>query len=305
MPVQDLNDLYFFAQVVEHGGFAAASRATGVPKSRLSRRIAQLEDSLGVRLIHRSTRRFAVTDVGRTVYAHGRAMAAEAEAATEAVERTRAEPQGVVRASCPILLAQGPIAPMVSAFLAAHPRVSVELEVTNRRVDVIAEGFDLALRVRQPPLEDSELVIKLLGHDAGVLVGSPACLDRLGRPRAPAELAGLASVDLTRPGDEHQWRLTGPDGQMETVRHAPRLVTDEMQTLRRAVLDGIGVAMLPRLLVASDLETGGLEQLLPDWTTPSGLVHAVFPSRRGLVPAVRLFLDALPAAFSRCGLDPS
>jgi len=291
--VRDLNDFYFFAQVVEHGGFAPAGRALGAQKARLSRRIAALEDRLGVRLIQRSTRRFAVTDVGQTFYAHARAAAAEAEAAEEAVARTRAEPQGLVRVSCPVMLAQGPLAPALARFLRDNPRVRVELEATNRRVDLIAEGVDVALRVRQPPLEDSELVLKVFGRDAGVLVSARACLERRGRPQTPADLAAFDSLATTRAGGDHWWRLIGPNGELETVRHQPRLVTDDMQVLRRAALEGIGIVLLPRLLVQPDIEAGLLERLLPAWDTPEGVMHAVYPSRRGLVPAVRRFLDML------------
>src|SRR3546814_3482073 len=143
--MRDLNDLYYFAQVVEHGGFAAAGRVLGVPKSKLSRRVALLEEQLGVRLIQRSTRRFSVTEIGQVYHRHCVAMIAEAEAAQEVIDRTSAEPQGLVRVSCTIPLMQGRVADIVSRFLADHPRVRIHVEATNRRVEVIAEGFDVAL----------------------------------------------------------------------------------------------------------------------------------------------------------------
>ena len=295
--MQDLNDLFFFAQVVEHGGFTAASRAIGVPKSKLSRRIALLEDSLGIRLLQRSTRRFAVTEIGQVYYRHCLAMVAEAEAAQEAIERTQTEPQGTVRISCPVLLAQSSLAGIVSRFLADHPRVRIHVEATNRRVDVIEEGFDLTIRVRQPPLEDSDLIVKVLARDIPALVASPRLLDRQGRPRGAEDLARLDSLDMTRPGGEHVWHLTDPDGTAHRVSHRPRLVTDEMLTLRQAALDGIGVVQLPRLLIGDGIARGTLEPVLPEWTLRSGLIIAVFPSRRGLVPAVRLFIDFLAASF--------
>src|SRR5690606_11129356 len=158
----DLNDLYYFVQVVEHGGFAPASRALGVPKSKLSRRIAQLEERLEVRLIQRSTRQFSVTEIGQTYLAHCKAMLVEAEAAEEAIALTQAEPRGVVRMSCPVALLETRVADMVAAFMVAHPRVEVHLEETNRRVDVVAEGIDIAIRVRPPPLEDSGLIMRVL-----------------------------------------------------------------------------------------------------------------------------------------------
>lgn len=296
--MQDLNDLYFFAQVVEHGGFAAASRATGVPKSKLSRRVALLEERLGVRLLQRSTRRFSVTEVGQVYYRHCLAMVAEADAAQETIDRTQTEPQGRVRVSCPVVLAQGPLTPIVSRFLANHPRVRIHVEATNRRVDVIEEGFDLAIRVRQPPLEDTDLIIKVLAQDSSVLVASPRLLDRLGRPQGPEDLDRFDSMDMTRSGGEHIWRLTGPNGAVYRAPFHPRLVTDELMMLRQAALDGLGVVQLPGFLVGGDIVRGTLEPILPEWGLQSGLVHAVFPSRRGLVTAVRLFIDFLASSFA-------
>ncbi len=293
----DLNDLFFFAQVVDHRGFAAAGRALGLPKSKLSRRIALLEERLGVRLIQRSTRRFAVTDVGADYYRHCKAMLVEADAAQESIELTRAEPQGVVRLSCPVALLHYQVGQMLADFMAQCPRVEVHLEATNRRVDVIAEGFDLALRVRFPPLEDSELVMKVLGESRQCLVASPAFLARHGAPRVPADLAGLPSLDLGRPDREHVWRLDGPDGASAAIDHAPRLVTDDLIVLRRAALSGVGIVQMPTLMVSEDTAAGALTPVLPQWRPRSGIVHAVFPSRRGLLPAVRELIDFLAARY--------
>ncbi|PZV38561.1 LysR substrate-binding domain-containing protein [Mesorhizobium kowhaii] len=291
--MQDLNDLYFFAKVVEHKGFAPASRVLGIPKSTLSRRVSLLEERLGVRLLQRSTRRFAVTEIGQGYYRHCLAMVTEAEAAQEAVERVQAEPRGLIRVSCPMMLSLTTVAPLVSRFLAEHPRVQIHYEVTNRRVDVIEEGFDVALRVRMPPLESSDLVMKVLGESTLLLAGSPALLDRLGRPLLPADLTRFESLGFSLAGGEHAWRLTGPDGTVEAVPHQPRLTTDEMMTLRQAALDGVGIVQLPDYILTGDIACGNLEVLLPDWLPPRGIIHAVFPSRRGLLPAVRRFIDFL------------
>lgn len=291
--MRDLNDLYFFTQVVEHGGFSAAARILGVPKSKLSRRVARLEDSLGARLLQRTSRRFALTEMGQAYYRHCRAMVVEAEAAEEVIAHSHAEPQGMIRLSCPVPLAQRKVGAIVARFLAEHPRVRVHLEATNRRVDVIEEGFDVAIRVRMPPLEDSGLIIKVLEQHQGYLVGAPALLDRLGRPRSPEDLSRFPSLAMTRAGDRHSWILTDQAGASIDVAHQPRLVSDEMVALRQAARAGIGIVHLPSLMVEEDLRDGVLETILPDWTPPRGLVHAVFPSRRGLVPAVRLFLDRL------------
>ncbi|MEA2780063.1 MAG: hypothetical protein QOK29_1607 [Rhodospirillaceae bacterium] len=296
--MQDLNDLYYFVQVVEHGGFAAAARALGVPKSKLSRRLAMLEERLGARLIQRSTRRFSVTEIGQVYHQRCVAMVLEAESAQEAIDRTRAEPQGLVRVSCPVVLMQSRrVASIVSRFLIDHPRVRIHIEATNRRVDVIAEGFDIAIRVRPPPLEDTGLVARVLEEQGSIWVTSPTLLRLRGHPREPADLARFDSLDIFRPGGDHTWRLIGPDGVINSVVHRPRLVTDEMMTLRQAAIDGVGIVLLPKYLVDDDIARGDLEVVLPQWTSLSGVVHAVFPSRRGLLPAVRKLIDVLAAKF--------
>ena len=297
--MQDLNDLYFFAQVVEHEGFAPAGRALGVPKSKLSRRIGVLEERLGVRLIQRSTRRFAVTEIGDSYYRHCKAMLVEAEAAQEAIDLTRAEPQGTVRLACPVALLHYRVNAMLAEFMLDCPRVRVQLEASNRRIDVIREGFDVALRVRFPPLEDSELVMKVLGRSAQCLVASRALLDRHATPRVPADLNALPSLDLVPPGREHVWQLDGPEGASAAVHHDPRLVSDDMTTLRVAAAAGIGVVQLPTMVVEEDLRRATLVAVLPHWLPRSGIVHAVFPSRRGLLPSVRSLIDFLSRKFER------
>lgn len=296
--MQDLNDLYYFARVVEHGGFAAAARALGEPKSKLSRRIALLEERLGVRLIQRSTRHFSVTEVGQTYYAHVRAMLVEAEAANEAIEMTRSQPRGLVRLSCPTMLLDFRVGPMLADFMAGCPEVQVQLEATNRRVDVIAEGFDLAIRVRPPPLEDSELVLKVLGQRNQGLVAAPALLERFGVPQGPIDLQPFPSLALGQPQGEHAWRLLGPGGAQADIRHTPRFVSRGMLALRQAACAGVGVVQLPLMLVEPSVQQGQLARVLPEWAPPAEIIHAVYPSRRGLLPSVRALLDHLEQAFS-------
>jgi DNA-binding transcriptional LysR family regulator len=296
--MQDLNDLYFFAKVVEHGGFAPAGRALGMPKSRLSRRIALLEERLGVRLIQRSTRVFAVTDIGQEYYRHCIAMLVEAESAQEAIERTRAAPSGTVRVSCPSSVAYFQVAGMVVRFMAKHPKVQVHLISTNRRVDVLREGFDLAVRVRFPPLEESDLTMKVLAESRQCLVAAPALLKGHAVPLVPADLGALSSAAWGPPAQVYEWRLEGPQGASAVVRHTPRLVTEDMVTLRLAALGGIGVAQLPVMVVKDDLRSGALVSVVPDWAPRAGIIHALFPSRRGLLPSVRAFLDHLASEYA-------
>ncbi|MDM9560768.1 LysR family transcriptional regulator [Bordetella petrii] len=294
----DLNDLYYFVQVVDHGGFAPAGRALGIPKSKLSRRIALLEARLDTRLILRSTRQFAVTEIGQTYYAHCKAMLVEADAAEEAVALTRAEPRGTVRVTCPVALLDAQVAEMLAAFMVEYPLVHIHLEETNRRVDVVAEGIDVAIRVRPPPLDDSDLVMRVLAERRQCLVASPALLRQAGTPRAPADLGGLPSLGLGLPQSEHVWRLLGPDGAQAAIRHQPRLVTRGMLALRAAAVAGVGIVQLPTMLLREQFERGELVTVLPDWAPRREIVHAVFASRRGQLPAVRALIDFLAERFA-------
>ncbi len=296
--IQDLNDLYFFVQVVDRGGFAAAARALGMPRSRLSRRIAALEDRLGVRLIQRSTRRFSVSEIGQDYYRHCVAMLVEADAAQELIERSRTKPQGIVRVSCPPPLLYFQVGDMIASFMAECPDVEVHLESTPRRVDVIAEGVDVALRVRFPPLEDNDLVMRVLAESTQRLVAAPALLNKLSYPQVPADLAMLPSIGWGPPHQRHEWCLEGADAATALIPYTPRLITEDMVALRFAALRGIGVGQFPTMVVKADLDSGALVDVLPQWRPRAGIVHAVFSSRRGLLPSVRALLDFLSAEFA-------
>lgn len=296
--MQDLNAMYLFAKVVEHGGYTAAARVLGLQTSKLSRRISDLENELGVRLLNRTTRKMSLTEVGHTYYAHCAALVAEAESAKESVDRTRASPQGLVRVSCPVPLMHSNVGLIVSHYLRDNPDVRVHVEATNRRVDLIEEGFDVAIRVRSPPLEDSGLAIRPLDTADTALVASPSLFTHRPRPTVPAELSQFATLTMDRAAERHTWRFVAPDGSMVSVAHVPRLVTEDFQSLRQAALDGVGITYVPTYMAQFDIDTGRLERLLPEYTLPIGIVHAVFPSRRGLVPAVRTFIDALVAGFA-------
>jgi DNA-binding transcriptional LysR family regulator len=297
--MHDLNAMYLFAKVVEHGGYTAAARALGLQTSRISRHVTDLEKSLGVRLLNRTTRRMSLTDVGQTFYQHCAALVAEAQAATEIIDRTRSVPQGVVRMSCPVPLLETDVAAIVARYLVENPLVRVQIDATGRRVNVIEEGIDLALRVRRPPLEDSGLAMRPLSDTRSVLVCSPRIFPGRGRPREPAELTELPTLDMSSAADRYSWEFETPDGREVSVTHVPRLMTDDMATLRRAALEGVGIALLPYFMARDGLTSGALELLLPEFRMPASLVHVVFPSRRGLVPAVRTLLDALVAGFQQ------
>ncbi len=301
--MQDLNDLYYYVRVVDHGGFAPAGRALGEPKSKLSRRIAALEERLGVRLLNRSTRHVSVTEIGRIYYTHCKAMLVQAEAAQEVIDASRAEPCGTVRLSCPVALLDARVADMLADFQRRHRAVEIHLDATNRRVDVIEEGYDIAIRVRPPPLEDSDLVVRVLSDRGQCLVASPGLLAEHGTPAVPADLSGLPSLALGLPRHKHTWHLIGPDGSEARIEHRPRLVTRSMTALRKAAVAGIGLVQLPTMMMTDALADGRLVRVLKGWAPPREIVHAVFPSRRGLLPAVRGLIDDLAECFGAIDED--
>jgi DNA-binding transcriptional LysR family regulator len=294
--VYDFNDLFFFVQVVDHKGFAAAGRKLDITKSRLSRRIALLEERLGVRLIQRSTRKFAVTEIGQDYYRHCVAMLVEADAAEQVVEYSRSEPQGIVRISCPPALGAMGVSDTVAKFMVMHPKVQVHIDSTNRRVDVLGEGYDMALRVRFPPLEDTELVARVFGESYQKLVARPSLVEGINL-KTPEDLAGLPSMDLGPANREHRWTLLGPKAKRIEVAHYPRFVTSDLDALRRAAVQGVGIVQMPEIMVRHELHDGRLVEVLPEYAPPSGLIHAVFPSRRGLLPSVRGLIDQLAEDF--------
>lgn len=296
--MQDLNDLYYFVQVVDHRGFAPAARALGMQKSRLSRRIAQLEEHLGVRLLQRSTRQFSVTEIGQDYYRQCLAVMAEAETAQAIIDNVRAEPKGTIRLACPPGLLAYRFSALITRYLTRYPEVVLQLKAVNRHVDVIGEGYDVVIRTGLPASEPGMLVARKLGEISQSLVASPHLFEGVPRLASPADLSELPSLDFglvqaEHPHHEHRWLLDHANGRSVTVGHVPRLVTDDLLTLREAALAGVGVAQLPRLLIEADLEAGRLRDVLPGWRPRNESVHAVFPSRRGLLLSVRALLDFL------------
>jgi len=297
--ISDLNDLRLFAEVVTHGSFTAAARALGLQTSKLSRRVRALEEELGVRLLNRTSRSLSLTETGRQFHLHCLALVAESKAAREVIDQTRTTPQGTVRISCPVALLSSGVADIISRYALAYPEVQVLVDASNRLVDVIEEGLDIALRVRIPPLEDSELAVRNLGLSTFILVASPALSARHGTVTSLASLQDWPTISLASNRERYTWKLYDGNGQAYSLEHRPRLATDDLSSLRTAAVLGVGVAMLPRELVDDALRSGQLQQLLPELASQAGLVHAVFPTRRGMVPAVRQLLDALADGYAR------
>jgi DNA-binding transcriptional LysR family regulator len=291
--MQDLNDMLYFAEVVDRGGFAAAGRVLGIPKSRLSRRVAELEGRLGVRLLQRTTRRLSLTEAGELYHRHCVAMREQAEAAQEAVAVVQNEPRGTIRVTCPVTLSQSTIAPLIPQFLQRHPQVRIDMQVTNRVVDLVQEGIDVALRVRTTLDDSGSLVVKKLGDTRSLLLASPAQLEREGAPQGVEDLARLTTIAMSAAEGRATWMLAGPGGRAHELQHRPVYTADDMLTLKYAVLEGLGMCVLPDYMCARELREGRLVEALPGWSPRVGVMHAVFPSRRGMVPAVRRFLDYL------------
>jgi DNA-binding transcriptional LysR family regulator len=251
-----------------------------VPKSRLSRRVAALEERLGTRLVQRSTRTFAVTDAGRAFLQHCQTIIAEAEAAENALAAMQARPRGLVRVSCSVTMTQFILGPILPAFLLANPEVRIDLISTNRIVNVIEENVDIALFVHRAPLQDSLLVERMLGVSPQVLVASPMLFEDAPRPTVPDDLKRLPLLAVTGRVRPDTLELTARDASSVTVFQTPRLT-------------GVGVARLPEFICREDIRAGRLEIVLPQWSLPEHEIHAVYPSRKGMMPAVRAFLEYL------------
>ncbi|MBD2838913.1 LysR family transcriptional regulator [Pseudomonas sp. JM0905a] len=299
--MQDLNDLFYFAKVVEHGGFSAAARLLGVPKSRLSRRIAELEGRLGARLLQRTTRKLALTDVGERFLRHCQAMLLEAEQAEEVVASLTIEPRGRLRVSCPVELAHQVLKQVIIDFLQQYPLVQLDMVLTNRRVDLREEGVDVALRVREQGDEDPTLIARVLSPAQAFLVAAPSLLEgkRIETPDDLQQLPALGGLEADR--RIHHYLRDSQGNRREVVLEA-RLGIEDFDVRKQAALAGLGFSMLPQMNCEAELRDGTLVRLLPQWSLPGGHLQAVYTHRRGMLPAVRAWIEHLSQAMSHPGM---
>lgn len=288
--MQDLNDISYFVQVVEEGTFSAASKVLGIAKSQLSFRIARLEESLGVRLIQRTTRRSHITEIGKRYYEQCLHVLAAVKLAQQVVDDVQAKPQGRIRVGCPVSFDQLLLAPILVGYLKHNPGVQVDLDICHHQMDVIEAGYDIAFRVR-PSVKDSSMVVRSFGLDPHILVASPDLLKRWRQPKAPEELRGMPSLDVIAIEGRHFWPLQRADGEIAQIEHHPSLITDDLHVLFQAILGGVGISLFPECICRPFLAKGQLVRLLPEWSLPPGNVHAVYPSRHGHTPALRDFID--------------
>ncbi|HHR5860735.1 TPA: LysR substrate-binding domain-containing protein [Providencia alcalifaciens] len=289
----DLNDLYYFVKVVEYGGFSQAGAALGIPKSKLSRRIADLEQKLNVSLIYRSTRQFHVTDIGQVFYQQCKNVVEEADIAHELICSVQTQPKGTIKLSCPVTLLQVYLQDLLIDFMEKYPDIDVQILAVNRPVDVISEGLDLALRVRSLPLDDSGMMMKVLGYSRRILVANPSVFREKGEPSTPEQLVDYPVLANTEHSQRYSLSLKNSDDLSVTVHVTPKLATTDILTLYRAAVRGLGIARIPRGVVENELKSGELVEVLPQWQFPEDIIHAVYPSRKGLLPAVQLFLTYL------------
>jgi DNA-binding transcriptional LysR family regulator len=298
----NLNDLHIFVQAVESGGFAAAARRLGIPKSTVSKRVAELEERLGVRLIQRTSRSFTLTDVGRDFHDHARAAVSEAEAAESVVRRRLAEPSGTVKITTSVPTAQFHLAERLPLLARAYPKLRVQLHATDRFVDLVQEGFDIAVRSHFAPLPGSGLVQRRLAVDSIILVASPGYLAQRGKPRRPEDLSEHEGL-LTSP-KATTWRLRNRTGDVAAVVPRVCMSADESLVLLKAAVAGLGVVCLPESMTREAVEAGRLARVLPAWTAGTVTTTILTPHRRGQLPAVRAVIDFLSEGVDEARMPP-
>jgi DNA-binding transcriptional LysR family regulator len=300
--LQDLNDVVYFAAVVRHGGFSAAGRELNMPKSKLSRHIAALEERLGVRLIERTVHRFRVTEIGRSFYSHCENMLREAERAAKAINDASGEPQGSIRLSVPNGLLHGSLAPMLPEFLIRYPKIQLQVLATDRRVDIINERVDLAVRAQLTEETDSELTMRVLSKVDLILVASEEVAQSLQPVQGVGCLDNAPTVSFS--GSELEWRdtdvweFTGPDGTPYRHEHRPRMSCRSIPAILEAIYAGVGIGLLPDHVCAEGIREGRLVRLLPDCRMSQATIYLVFTASRGLPTAVRALIDFLVEQFN-------
>lgn len=294
MPVEDLNTLAVFAKVVEHESFTRAAGELGMSKSAVSKQIARLEDRLGARLLNRTTRKLAPTEVGRAFYERCRRIVTEAEEAERAVTDLSAAPRGRLRVAAPMSFGILHLGPVLPGFMTRYPDVEIDLVLNDRRVDLIEEGFDLAIRIADLP--DSSLIAKKLAPARRRVVATPAYWDQHGRPSHPRDLANHVCLRYAYLPNPNEWPFEGPEGPFTQKVSGP-LIANNGDVLLAAVLAGLGVLMSPTFFCGEAAADGRLEAVLDDYEAGDVNVYAVYPHSRHLSAKIRAFVDYLADAF--------
>jgi DNA-binding transcriptional LysR family regulator len=299
--VLDLNDFLIFVQVVDRGGFTAASHTLRVPKSTLSHRMQQLESQLEVRLLNRTSRQFGMTDAGQDFYRHAVAMLREAEAAENTIRNRLTEPSGTVKCTAGVATMQFAMSGVIADFLVQHPKVNVVAHAVDRTVDIVGENYDVAVRAHTDPLPDSNLVQRTLAPAPWYLFAGADYLDLNGTPKTPQDLRNHPSLFMMRTGVAPVWKLRHISKPRDEIVMplTPRLLSDNMVGLQDAAIKGLGIVSLPGYVCRSAVRSGALRRVLPDWLAGDSTLTALMPYRQGLLPSVRAFLDHLAAEFPK------
>ncbi len=289
-----LNEMEAFVRVVDLGGFTDAARKMGLSKSAISKHVASLEERLGARLLNRTTRRVSPTEIGLAYYDRAIRVLAEAGEADAMVSSMQDNPRGELRISAPFSFGIRALAPAVSDFLNRYPEITVHMVLDDRRVELVAEGFDLAIRIGDLP--DSSLRARRLADVNVHIVASPAYLAKHGEPKTVQDLSDHNLLHYSNLSSGNYWRLPGPGGQERQVRAVGRLTVNNGDALRQAAADGLGIAMLPDFIVGDLIETGALTEILTDHRRAPLGVFAVYPEGRYPQPKLRAFIDHMVEA---------
>ena len=293
----DPNDLLIFASVAELGSFSRAAERLGLPKSTVSRRLAALEQRLGERLLTRTTRRQSLTEFGLQLLEHARQVASEVEAVAALSERRQATPSGRLRVSMPSDFANLLLADMLAAFMALHPAITLDLDLSPRRVDLLGEGFDVAVRMGDLP-DDALLTARRLAVFPNGLYAAPDYLAERGEPQHPDDLARHEAIRLLRGnGEPAPWTLLKDALRWEGVPPG-RASANSPELLIRMARAGAGIAAVPDYFALPDVRRGALRRVLPDWCLPTHMAWAVFPGRKLMPAKTRVFIDMLQTALS-------
>lgn len=290
--MQNLNDMMMFARVAEAGGFTEAARRLDTSKSTVSKSVARLERSLGVRLLNRSTRGLSLTEIGTAYYDHCVRIAEEVAQAAELVSELHSEPRGALRVTCPVAFGRLHVAPAVAAYLSRYPRMELHLTTTDRVVDLVSEGIDVAIRIAHEP--SLHHVARELAPVTRVICATPGYFERFGIPATPQELARHNCLHYTHFGSHGEWRLRGAGGQIIVPVKGSLRVNDD-DVLSRAVIEGLGVALLPTFIVGEELRTGQLQSVLSDFVPLERRIYAVHLPNVRVPQKTRGFIDFLQA----------
>ncbi|RKQ70043.1 LysR family transcriptional regulator [Oceanibaculum indicum] len=292
--MQDLNAMLVFARVVEEGGFSAAAEKLTLSKSAVSKQVAKLEDQLGVRLLNRTTRRISLTEAGELFFVRAQEVVAAAEAAEQAATSLQDAPRGTLRLNAPVSFGRQHLAPALPDFLYVNPDVTIDMTLTDRFVDLVKEGYDMAIRIGALP--DSTLIQRRLADARMLTVASPDYLTRRGVPQTPLDLQRHDCLCYAYQATGDEWRFSGPEGIIR-VRVAGQLRANNGDVLMEAAIAGLGIIVLPSFLAGDAVRGGQLTPILRDYKLSEGAIHAVYPHARHVSAKVRAFTDFLAKRF--------